>query len=443
MNRRDFIKLSLAGACSLALPALPGRALADSLDGVALDSNLYAENQAQTIMVFLYGGASELGGNFTNYADFAPYSQSSYEEFFGGDNVVATANGFWKAAGGDLLEEMLANGDINVFRTCFSQVRWDENNRSHGSCVAQNQRGTFNEDAPGIFTNVAHLLYRAGLVDETAKMPFVTMEGDTGFYARGNLPMIPILEPISINENLDNPFARGSLTAYSDIMDVVAQSRNLENNLSRKITDAFAKRSEMEAFIEEIRAIEDLDLGVNGAGEDLNYPNTSFARKLKTAIKILQHNPDTKLISMGTDGLGGWDDHDEADNYLRRMHDLLLAIRSAITNIKLIGKQETINIMIMGDFGRGVNLNTAYGWDHGNLQTFYVLGGTRYFASPGVVGETVVDNTGEVNRLFLRPHPDAYWFEPLSVAATIYSIYGVTNPEVLTDSNSAITPLFT
>ncbi len=443
MNRRDFIKYSLAGACGLALPSLPGRVLAGPLDSVNFNSTVYNTNQAQTIMVFLYGGASELGCNFTNYDEFKNLSQTDYEDYFGTDNVVATEHGFWGAAGGDLMEELLAQNDMRVFRTCFSQVRWDEDNRSHGSCVAQNQRGTFNEDAAGIFANLARILYNNGRINENSKMPFLTMDGESGFYARGNLSMIPILEPISINENLDNPFARGSERSYSDQMDQLAQARNSSLGLSAKITDAFAKREEMDDFIEEIKDLPDPDLGTNGNGEDLNYQNNSFAHKLRTAIKILNHNADTKAITMATSGLGGWDDHNDADNYRRRMRDLFLSLRSAMAHIKQLGKENSINIMVMGDFGRGVNLNSANGWDHGNLQNFIVLGGHGYFSNPGVVGETALDNVGSVNRLYLRPKADSYWFEPLSVAATIYSIYGVTNPEVLTDNNPVITPLFT
>jgi hypothetical protein len=76
------------------------------------------------------------------------------------------------------------------------------------------------------------------------------------------------------------------------------------------------------------------------------------------------------------------------------------------------------------------------------LQTFYNLGGKGYFSTPGVVGETELDNSGNANRLFLRPKAGSPWFEPNSIAATLYSIYGVTNPEILTDNNSVIQELF-
>lgn len=431
MNRRQFLEISLkAGGCCL-LSGLPRFSQAATLDNVVFNSGIYAANQPQTIMIFLYGGASELAGNFTNYADFSTRSQNSYPTHFGSGNLVATTNGFWQSAGGSTMESLLAANDLNVFRTCFSQVRWDEGNRSHGICVSQNQRGSFADDAPGIFANLGRILQSNGIIGDNTKLPFITMEGESEFYSTGNLVRVPTLEPVTITENLDNPFKRGSERSYSDVMDTLAQLQNEDG----KIKDAFAKREEMEAFIDEIDALADPDLGTD------DYEDNSFAEKLKTAIKILDYNSDTQAISLGTSGLGGWDDHNDAENYPSRMDQLFLGLKSAMAHIRSLGKRGKINIMVMGDFGRGVNLNSANGWDHGNLQTVYVLGGTNYFSTPGIVGTTTLDDTGSVNRLYLKPATDSYWFEPLGIASTIYSIYGVTNPEVLTGGIPAITPL--
>ncbi|THB79944.1 MAG: DUF1501 domain-containing protein [Desulfobacteraceae bacterium] len=394
--------------------------------------SVYAANQPQTIMIFLYGGASELGGNFTNYNQFKNLSQSSYEAHFRSGNLVATPNGFWERAGGTTMESLLSAGDLSVFRTCFSQVRWDNGNRSHGSCVAQNQRGSFNEDAAGIFANLGRILKQNHIINTNTRLPFLTMEGESGFFAGGDFARDPLVEPISMSENVgDNPFRRYSERDYSDEMDALAQHYNPEG----QIKDAFEQRMEMEEFINTIDDLPDPELGTN------NYENNSFARKLKTAIKVMDYNPDTRVISLGTSGLGGWDDHNDAEEYMDRMEGLFLALKSGMAHIRSLGKRGKINIIVMGEFGRGVNLNSANGWDHGNLQTVFVLGGTDYFSTPGIVGETVVENTGSVNRLFLRPKSASYWFEPLSVASTIYSIYGVTNPQVLTDGNPVISPL--
>jgi len=431
MNRRDFLKVSLCAGCGCLLPQISWAQT--PLTSVTFSSAIYNANRPQTIMIFLYGGASELAGNFTNYNQFKDLSDTSYSGYFGTGNVVATTNGFWAAAGGATMETLLAAGDLNVFRTCYSSVRNQDNNKSHGSCTKQNQRGNFSEEDAGIFANLSRVLMNNGLIDANTKMPFLTMEGDSDFFANGNLVRVPILEPISINEDLDNPFSRESNPTYGNNMDLVAQNLNPAG----KIKDAFTKRAEMQAFIAEIDALPDPNLSL---GADA-YANNGFANKLKTAITILNHNPDTQLISLGSEGLGGWDDHSSGENYLSRMNQLFAALKSAVAHIKLVNKLGNINIMVMSEFGRGVNLNSANGWDHGNLQTFYVLGGTNYFTNHQVVGTTQLENTGSVNRLYLEPAAASYWFEPASIATTIYRIYGITNPEVLTANRPVITPL--
>jgi len=120
-------------------------------------------------------------------------------------------------------------------------------------------------------------------------------------------------------------------------------------------------------------------------------------------------------------------------DYRSRMEALFNSLKAAMEHLKAEGKDGTINIMVFGDFGRNVNLNSSYGWDHGNLQNFYLFGGKNYFNHLGVVGETQLEQTGEFDRLYLKPATDSYWFEPYSIAATLYSIYGITNPEYLTD----------
>jgi len=103
------------------------------------------------------------------------------------------------------------------------------------------------------------------------------------------------------------------------------------------------------------------------------------------------------------------------------------------------GTRDTRNIIINvhGDFGRNVNLNNSQGWDHGNNQSFYTLGGST--VRPGgatalgkVIGATERFGNSGQNRQFTRPTSSSYQTEPLSIASSIYSYFGVQNPEVLT-----------
>ena len=451
MQRRKFIKLSLVASAAVLLPSFANAANLN-LSQIHFSSDTYTTNRAQTIMIFMYGGASQLAGNITNLEEIESKSQSSYDYF---RSITTTANGCWQEAGGTAMETLMDSGDMTLFRCCYSEVREAAGNKAHGECTEQNQRGTFDADGGGVVANLAQILEGNGAIDENTLMPFVTMEGESNFYVEGSEPLLGYLKPVGINENFDNPYTRNVRTsrnytqaeraidnynrsdeeggfdpALSVNMDRLAQNSNEEG----KMKDAFGRRAGLSDFIESIKDSTTPDLGVDA------YPeNDAFSNKIEAAIKLLDNNPDTKVITMGTGGLGGWDDHDDARDYVIRMERLFEALKSAMAHLRAVGKDETINIMVFGEFGRNVNLNSANGWDHGNLQNFYVLGGKKYFAHRGVVGETTVDDAGSINRLYLKPKAGTEQFEPLSIAATLYKIYGINNPEILTNGNEAVT----
>ncbi len=445
MKRRDFLKLSIIGATAIMTQNIPLRASVD-ISKVRFNANTYHNNSAQVIMIFLYGGPSELAGNLTNFEEIEKASLNSYNSYFG--TITKTANNFWAEAGGDIMEDLISSRDLNIFRTCYSIQREKTNNKAHGKCVAQNLRGEFKEDGDGIFTKLAQILQQNGVIDQNSVLPFVTMEGESAFFARENFNIKAYLKPVALDEKLNNPYKRESenrwfyytskerqikdyhLTTKASLhqkMDNLAQSINIDS----PIKEAFSKRAPLSDFI---KSIKDKPLP-----DGVSYPeNNIFANKLQTAIKILSSNPDTKILSLGSGGLGGWDEHNDAKKYLTRMKKLFSALNSAITHLKAEKKDNKISIIVFGDFGRNVNLNNGFGWDHGNNQNVYILGGSDYFNHVGVVGETKLYNPNKPNRLFLRPKQDSYQFEPLSVASTIYKVFGIENPEVLTGGYGAI-----
>ena len=422
------------------------------LDAVEFDSGIFTDNAAQTILVFLYGGASQLAGNITNIDTIEANSQSSYNGYF--RSITATANGCWQEAGGAEMETLLTNGDMTLYRTCYSAARETVNNKAHGVCTEQNQKGSFDTTGGGVVANIATILHAKGAIDENTLMPFVTMEGESHFYDSSSIPLAGFLKPVAIDEDFDNPYERSWWTVrrwtyyteaeqqqnhYDDsdanggfdpaltaAMDTLAQ----QHNHPGKIKDAFGTRAHLADFINTVKATPTPDLGDDAYPED-----NAFADKLEAAIKLLDGNPDTRIVTLGTGGLGGWDDHNEARDYVTRAESLFRSLRSAAAHLNAINKDDTISILVFGEFGRNVNLNSAFGWDHGNLQNLYVIGGKRYFTHRGVVGETTVDVTGSLNRLWLKPAEGSYWFEPLSIAATLYTIFGITNPDVLTGGN--------
>jgi hypothetical protein len=455
MKRRAFMKLSLSLGGAILLPTW---SYSKELDLSKIEFSKPANN-VQTIIIYLYGGASQLKGNISNIEEINEASFKKYPEYFRGNySMTKTANNCWAEAGGIEMEEMMANGDMTLFRTCYSAVREQANNKAHGVCTAQNQKGSFDDSSAGVLSNLAQVLESNSVVDSSTIMPFVTLEGESNFYATGSTPVNAYLKPIAMDANLNNPYKRdkrdwlfyteeeksrtrhysqsdekgGFDPEFDAMMTTMAQQINSEG----KIKNAFEQREKLVDIIENITKKPTPNLSNP-------YPsNSTFAKSVESAIKILKHNSDTKVITLsGSSGLGGWDDHSNSTNYISRAKTLFMTLKSAMEHLKAENKINDVSIMVFGEFGRGVNLNSAHGWDHGNLQNLYVLGGKSYLNHKGVVGETIVHHTSKVNRIYHRPKTGSYTFEPLSIASTIYKMHGIENPSELT-GYPEITPLF-
>jgi hypothetical protein len=184
MHRRTFLKSSTLLASSFLFPSLAMGGDID-LSGVNFSQSLYEENDAQTIVYFLYGGASELGANLTNMEEINKKSSNDYYDYFG--TITPTPNHFWKEAGGDILERMLAKKDVNIFRTCYSDIREKRDNRSHGGCVEQNQLGKPEYNSAGIFSIISKILTQNGIVTAQSKLPFITFESNPKFFSNIDL----------------------------------------------------------------------------------------------------------------------------------------------------------------------------------------------------------------------------------------------------------------
>jgi len=439
MKRRDFIKLSLAAGAGVLLPEFT---YAEGLDlsKINFSSEVNSANNAQTLLIFLSGGASPLAGNLSNYAEIEAASRYSYEYFSGGPEPTE-ANACWNIAGGKEMEELIKNGDMTIFRTCYSKVREKNGNKDHAKCTKEIQRGTFGE-GEGILTNLARILDAKGVIDKNTRMPFVTLDGDSEFYANPGEPLKDYLRPVGLKYYNGNTDTYQEFYDNSDEASYYQKMKDLahKNSQNSKIRDTLARQPEMHSFLQEMLEVETPDLGENA------YDGYGFVDEVERAVKILLHNPDTKVVTLSpASHQAGWDDHCTAYwPYIYGSRGLFETLKSAMAHIKAEGKEQTINIMVFSEFGRGVNLNTSLGWDHGNLQNFYVLGGKGYFNHKGVVGETVLDKSQKkgVNRLYLKPKEGSYWFEPLSIAATLYKIYGIENPEELTGGYKEVTPLF-
>lgn len=449
----------------------------------------------QIINIFLYGGASELAGNLTNIEDINANSMNSYTSAFGsgiiqargtgngtdpanGNNPQLTPYGFWAGAGGSYMEDLIASGDLSVYRTLHKRK---SPTRSHRESIFMSQKGALDvELSPGLGTRLALMLYthRAALNSSLLAngnsvgsfdqgllglpLPFVSFEGPTTAFARDPSVSTPIpLREMTLNTNFDNPYSRnnglvGDADANSRIDNLVAQmqSDSRYNSRFQAGVNGFIARRTMSELVGDLTAARDAQLPNVGTGDPdsddsgiLTYPDNAFARQVKAAVTLAIENPSTLYISVGTPGLGGWDDHNNAvDSYRGRMSQLFAALRVAMKHIReadgttpggVTRSTDNIIINVWGDFGRLVNLNNSMGWDHANNQNLYTLGGAGI--RPGgssalgkVVGETRrVGNKG-TNNQYTQPTNSSYEAEPMSVAASLYQYFGAQNPSVMT-----------
>ncbi|MDH5729754.1 MAG: DUF1501 domain-containing protein, partial [Gammaproteobacteria bacterium] len=156
------------------------------------------------------------------------------------------------------------------------------------------------------------------------------------------------------------------------------------------------------------------------------------------AISLMLANQETVFVSLGSGGLGGWDDHSDAIvNYTNRMQELMVALQAAANHLNSaslagIVHADKIIINVFGDFGRNVNMNDSRGWDHGNNQNLYTVGGKGLRALGKIVGRTKRIGDSGVNRQFTSPDDGSYEFEPFALASSMFAAYGVDNPEAIT-----------
>ena len=475
MNRRHFLKQSSAFAMTAAAPSflqmqgLIGNAHAATFDKANFE---LPHRLPQVINLFMYGGASELAGNLTNIHQIDASSQNRYPDFLlqssNEEDGQITPNGFWRDAGGVAMEDMLRTGDMSVYRTIN---RLKDNTRAHRQSIFSSQKGSLNVDgSPGMGSTIAAFMHanravldgseqlRGKTLDELI-LPFVSLEGSSvAFSNEGDLELPLRLRGLSLDENFDNPYTRSDDYHAAELNAIVnAIETNVLQARFAKVRGGFALRRQMEALIGNLQTAIDnplptlpvnpvdgsLDIDADPDTGYLRYPeNNRFSARVKAAVSLAIENQDTQFISLG-DGIGSWDDHDSSIvEYAPRMEQLMGALRAAAKHIRYSdatygGNRDTGNIIINvhGDFGRNVNLNNSMGWDHGNNQNFYTIGGQaiRGRAALGkIVGKTEVFGSANENRLFTRPTDDSYQAEPMSIAASTYRYFGVRNPRFLT-----------
>jgi len=474
MNRRDFLRSAAASGVTFTVPQFfQSPAFAASANRLKLDAANFVlpARLPQIINIFLYGGASELAGNLTNIRQINARSQNLYPESvltpYSGESGQITQNRFWADAGGIAMEDMLAASDLTVYRTIN---RRKNNTRAHRQSIFSSQKGSLGIDsAPGMGSTIAALLNAnretvdgseqlGGKTLDELVLPFVSFEGRSIAFSPDPDDVLPLkLRGLSLNENFENPYSRSYQNSDMELEALIARVvDDVQTRRFSKVIGGFRQRLRMERLIGNLQSAANnplpavldgvADPDVDPATGTLRYPeNNRFSARIKAAVTLAVENPDTLFQSLGG-GLGSWDDHDGAlQEYAPRMNELMEALRVASKHIKYSdsafgGYRDTGNIIINvhGDFGRNVNLNNSLGWDHGNTQNLYTIGGAGVRSANAlgkIVGTTSIFGDAQNNRLFSKPKDDSYEIEPMSIAASTYRYFGSTQPQALTSDS--------
>ena len=155
------------------------------------------------------------------------------------------------------MEDLISSGDMTIYRTCYSPTREANNNKSHGKCVLQNQKGSFDMGKGGIIADIASILNHFNVINQDTLLPFVTLEGESHFYDEGNYTLPIYLKPASLDDNFSNRYERAD-SNYSNYdpkfiidMDTLAQS----NNTNSKIKANFDRRGSLDNFIKSVKNV--------------------------------------------------------------------------------------------------------------------------------------------------------------------------------------------
>lgn len=446
------------------------------------------------INVFMYGGPSELAGNLTNIGVINTDSQNKYTAIRGdilnafdsaSGNGQITAKGCWTRAGGLIMEDLLASSEMSLYRTINRVV--DDNKAHRESIFSAQTGGVRTMESPGMGTTLAAVL-RVKMPsvfdnqDATPILPFVSFEGDTVLYDQGDIDDLPLwLRSVSLDNNFNNPYRRarlgpiatgarvlhkcnvdGSFVDCDTALESLAASSAAAPKFDR-LNKSLTKRRELDAFfsssgglsnpaakIPAVDAIDGLPLNTDvafvtasGVAQGRTTFTGSFGSTLRAACVLALENAGTRFITLSTGGLGGWDDHDNSiEKYEARITDLMSNLRTAVrllrTGTTTSPARNDVIINVYGEFGRNVNLNGSFGWDHGNNMNLYTFGGAGIAnrALGKVVGTTQRIGTPGQNRLFTSPESTSPQWEPFSIAATVYRYFGVLNPEAITKDST-------
>ncbi len=103
------------------------------------------------------------------------------------------------------------------------------------------------------------------------------------------------------------------------------------------------------------------------------YPNTEFAKRLKTISELIQSGIKTKIYYAS---LSGFDTHvRQAGQQEQLLTSYSEAVSALVNDLKASGNFDRTLIMTFSEFGRRVQENASGGTDHGTANNLFLVGG--------------------------------------------------------------------
>ena len=114
------------------------------------------------------------------------------------------------------------------------------------------------------------------------------------------------------------------------------------------------------------------------------YPNSGFAKDLKTIAELIVSGVDTSVFYTS---LGGFDTHvNQLGAQAGHLKELSEGLCSFVNDLKTNSRLDDVTVFVFSEFGRRVQQNASNGTDHGTANNVFIIG--SQLKKPGVFNET-------------------------------------------------------
>jgi uncharacterized protein (DUF1501 family) len=125
-----------------------------------------------------------------------------------------------------------------------------------------------------------------------------------------------------------------------------------------------------------ISTLSALNIGSYAPAGGAVYPNTSFARALRSAAALIRGDIGVEAIQID---LGGWDTHSAQSPLTGSMASTMTQLAQGLAafhaDMEGANRLNRVTVVVMSEFGRKAGENGSQGTDHGHGNCMFVMGG--------------------------------------------------------------------